>query len=298
MKRQVKAILLVSIFGTVLVGWQAHAADPTTADCLDASESSLALRDRHKLRNARTQLLVCSAASCPGDIRDECIRRVAEINAGMPTIVFEVKDAAGNDLSAVKATMDGEPLAERLEGTALSIDPGDHTFTFDTAGQLRVQKKFVIREGEKDRRERILFGPPTAVTPDPVPTPHPIGIQSANTPQPTARGHLSTQKGLALATAGLGVVGLGLGIGFGIASLSKHGDAVQACSGPCANQHGVDLWNEARSAGDASTIGFIFGAAGLAGGAALWFTSKPESERSPNAQVGFGLGAIQLKGVW
>ena len=125
------------------------------------------MRNHHKLRDARAQLLICSAASCPGDVRDECIRRVGEVNVAMPTIVFEPKDAASSDLSAVKVTMDGAPLAERLEGTALSIDPGEHTFTFDTPGQPPIQKQFVIREGEKDRRERITFGAAVAAVAPP-----------------------------------------------------------------------------------------------------------------------------------
>jgi hypothetical protein len=51
------------------------------------------------------------------------LRRVDEINAAIPTVIFEAKDGAGGDLSAVRVTMDGEVLAERLEGTALSINP-------------------------------------------------------------------------------------------------------------------------------------------------------------------------------
>jgi hypothetical protein len=78
----------------------AEAADPTTADCLSASESSLSLRNQHKLREARAALLICSAASCPGDVRAECTRRVSEVNAAIPTIVFEAKDSSGGTISA------------------------------------------------------------------------------------------------------------------------------------------------------------------------------------------------------
>jgi hypothetical protein len=118
----------------------ARAADPTTADCLSASETSLALRNQHQLRAARAQLLVCAHASCPADVRKECTRRVSDINAAMPTVVFEAKDTSGNDISAVKVSIDGQPLVERLEGTALSIDPGEHSFTFEAPGQPTVHK--------------------------------------------------------------------------------------------------------------------------------------------------------------
>jgi hypothetical protein len=73
----------------------------------------------------------------------------------MPTIVFEVKDASGNELTAVRVTIDGELLASHLEGTAISLDPGEHTFAFAAEGQPKVEKKLVVHEGEKERHEVI-----------------------------------------------------------------------------------------------------------------------------------------------
>ncbi len=141
-----------------LIAPEVHAADPTMADCLGASESSLKLRKDHHLREARQQLLVCAALTCPAEVRAECGRRVDALNAAIPTLVFEAKDAAGNDLSEVKVTMDGKPLADRLEGTAISLDPGSHQFHFEAAGFAAVDKSYVLREGEKDRRERVRLG--------------------------------------------------------------------------------------------------------------------------------------------
>jgi hypothetical protein len=106
-----------------LVALPSHAADPTMADCLTASETSIKLRGGHHLRDARQQLLVCAALTCPAEVRSECERRVVAVNAAIPTLVFEAKDAAGNDLSAVTVTMDAKPLVDRLEGTAISLDP-------------------------------------------------------------------------------------------------------------------------------------------------------------------------------
>ena len=150
MKLSSQLLIIAALASAAVAARPARAADPTTADCLAATESSLALRNEHKLREARAQLLICSAASCPADMRDECTRRVGEVNAAIPTIVFAVKDAAGNDLVAVRVTMDGQPIAERLEGTALSIDPGAHTFTFETTGQA--QHPEAVRDPR--RRER------------------------------------------------------------------------------------------------------------------------------------------------
>jgi hypothetical protein len=227
------------------------------------------------------------------------------VNAAIPTIVFEAKDAGGDDLVAVKVTMDGQPIADRLEGTALSIDPGAHTFTFESAGKTTVQKQFVIREGEKDRRERIAFGGPSVATvPEPTPGAASILASSPAAPAPSdgASGRLGARRILALVAAGVGVVGLGVGVGFGIDSKLKHDDAHNACPEPtCADRTGVDLWNQAVSAGNVSTVAFIVGAAGLAGGAALWFTAphrSGESAETAGTQVGLGPGMLQLKGVW
>ncbi len=133
------------------------AARPKTVECLDASEGSLTLGDVHKLRAERSLLLVCAAVGCPTDIRKECAARVAEVSDQIPTIIFAAKDASGGDLSAVKVTMDGELLAERLDGTALATDPGEHRFRFEMAGQPPLEKKLVMHEGEKDRREVIVL---------------------------------------------------------------------------------------------------------------------------------------------
>ncbi|MFI5387803.1 MAG: hypothetical protein ACHQ50_16970, partial [Fimbriimonadales bacterium] len=160
--RGIGAIPLIALAVT-LVAPVTRAADPTTADCLSASNTSIKLRTDHSLREARQQLLVCAARTCPSDISAECEHRLVAVNAAIPTLVFEVKDAGGNDLPAVSVMMDGKPLTERLEGTAISLDPGAHSFHFETAGQAPVDKMFVLHEGEKDRRERIVFGIGTTV---------------------------------------------------------------------------------------------------------------------------------------
>ena len=232
---------------------------------------------------------------------------MGEIKTAMPTIVFEFKDGAGNDLDDVKVTVDGQLGGNRLGGAALAADPGEHTFVFETAGQPAVKKRYVLREGEKDRRERVTFGSTVAAVPaaaEAAPQP-PASIiaqsPGAAPPASDSSGGLGTQRIVAIVVAGVGVVGLGVGIGYGLDSLSKHNSAKGACpDNPCSTMTGVNLWSDAVSAGNYSTAGFIVGAVGLAGGAALWFTGKHtgEAAEKPGTQVGLGLGSFQLKGVW
>ena len=155
------------VSAVLAVAWpqRAHAAAPTIEDCLTASEGSIALRKQHRLHEARARLLVCSDAACPGDIRDECVRQVGEINVAMPTIILEAKSTSDSDLTQVRVTMDGHVLANRLDGTAIALDPGEHAFTFETAGQPAVTQSFVVREGQKNRLVSVRLGPEKAVVP-------------------------------------------------------------------------------------------------------------------------------------
>src|SRR5476651_2121227 len=112
----------------------AVAADPTKDQCIDANETSQAMRKAEKLRDAEQRLLVCVAASCPGPVRDDCAQRLTEVRSVTPTIVFVVKDDADQDLGAVRVTMDGAPLVDKLDGTAIALNPGQHHFVFEAEG--------------------------------------------------------------------------------------------------------------------------------------------------------------------
>ena len=299
MKAPAIAIVFVGI-GVTLLGPidQAVAADPTIGECLSANDKSISLRNEHKLLAARAQLLTCAAASCPADIRKECTRRIDVVNASIPAVVFEAKDGSGNDLTAVTVKIDGELLTEKLEGVALSTDPGAHTFTFEVPGQPVVSKQLVIREGQKDRREVVQFGrapqdsAPTASSSVTMAGPSQGPAKSAEAPNEGSGG----QRVAAYVAGGIGVVGLAVGAIFGLQAMSKHSEASNACPAACADQNGVKLWDDARAAGNVSTIGFIVGGIGIAGGAVLFFTSKPSS--SSSVQVGAGPTSVRLRGTF
>jgi hypothetical protein len=204
----------------------------------------------------------------------------------IPTIVFKATDSVGNDLIAVKVTMDGELLAERLEGTALSVDPGAHSFVFETAGSAPLQETFSIGAGQKDRLETIKFDASL-----------PTGAGEVSDTE--VRPGLGTQKILAIVAEGIGVVGLTVGSVFGAVALSKRDDAQNACPHLCADANGVSKWSDAKSAGNVSTAAFVAGGLALAAGAVLWFTARnAPSTASPTAAVGIGPASLQVKGSW
>src|SRR5258708_22833506 len=81
---------------------RADAANPTTAECLSAADSSLQLRGEHKLLAARAQVLICASTSCPAAIQTVCLARVDQTDAALPTLVFASQAAAANDLPTAR----------------------------------------------------------------------------------------------------------------------------------------------------------------------------------------------------
>ncbi len=267
-------------------------ADPTMTECISANEVAIKLRVDHKLRQARDQALVCAATSCPGEVRDACKKRVSELNAAIPSLVFEAKDSNGDDVSAVAVTMDGQPFAARLDGTAIPIDPGDHTFSFAAAGHANVEKHLVIYEGDRGRRERIQLGngpaspPPVAPTPLALPATPPESRPSAGS---TAPG-LGTQKVVGLTLGVVGIAGVGVGSAFGLLTISAWSSAKSACgSGGTSSCTGDPSTvssdrSTAQKDGTVSTVAFIAGGALVATGLVVFLTGS-HRESSPAATV-------------
>ena len=300
MTRTGNVIVATCVVAAAFGARRARAADPTTADCLRASESSLALRRQHRLLDARAELLICSSPSCPADVRAECVRRVADGNNAIPTIVFEAKDVDGNDLSVVKVTMDGKVLAEQLEGTPLSIDPGVHAFTFQTSGRPVVHKQFVIREGEKDRRERIAFAAiPTAIRTAPI---APVAAEPRTSISESSSSDWGTRKkvGLALGVAALG--GLATGVTFGLIYDSRAGAFNDSGCGTSVPENGPPGCQARRDSVRSAEYVFVAGyasAAVLGGlGAYLFFTAPTEgASKADLASRAFSLRCLPVGGT-
>jgi hypothetical protein len=125
--------------------------------CVRASDDAQTLRIDGKLRAAREQFLVCADASCPTIVRSACTQWLTEVEASLPTIVPAARDPNGNDLPNVRLFLDGQPLADHLDGRPLAVDPGTHVLRFVAADATVVEQSVVIREGEKGRPITVGF---------------------------------------------------------------------------------------------------------------------------------------------
>src|SRR6185503_18813525 len=101
-------------------------------ECIAHNEKSIQLRVDHKLQESREELLQCARPGCPGEIRSECERRLATVNAELPTVVVSAKDPSGADLIDVRVTIDGTRAVDKLDGAPITLDPGAHVFRFET----------------------------------------------------------------------------------------------------------------------------------------------------------------------
>ncbi len=250
-------------------------APPARADeaaCIAATEDALTLRQQGKLRDALKKLAVCAEATCSSEVKTECTQRIAAIDAAMPSLVLGAKDGSGNDLYDVRVSMDGAPLTGSLDGRPIALDPGEHTFTFETAGNAPVEKTLVLREGEKDRHESVVIGSPPP--PSPAVTP---ALASLPPPAPTPT-PWGPQKTLAVVSGAVGAVGVGLGVWFGAFAASAQSKEKSDCSATtCGNRaQAVEDYDTAKKDATGSTIAFIAGGALLAAGGVLWFTAPKD----------------------
>lgn len=145
------------------------------ATCVTAAEGGQLERYNGKLRAARAAFVACANEECPGPIRADCARWLAEVDASLPTVVIRGRWEDGRDANGARVSLDQRPVEERGDGLAVPVDPGPHVFRFELAGARPVEASYVIREGEKNRPLEVVFAPATrasaAAAPD-VAVPH------------------------------------------------------------------------------------------------------------------------------
>lgn len=204
-------------FALITAAW-APAALADNDKCYASYETAQELRNKGELVAARDELKVCADPSCPAAVTGDCGPWLAAVEASIPTVTFVVKDEKGGDLEDVTVKMDGKEIVNRLDGKAVPLNPGVHTFTFTSNGRLTEEKKVTVHEGEKARTIDVTLNP-TGGSGD--------GPKAG---EGTKRKNLAAPFGV---TVGLGVVGLGLWGVFGGLGLAEKSDAETTCAPNC-----------------------------------------------------------------
>src|SRR5262249_17676788 len=138
-----------ALVATALMSGSAEAADKNS--CITAANEGQDGRAAGKLVLAHDRFVACSRAECPAIIRKSCAGWLDEVNASLPTIVLGARDSRGQDVLDVRVFLDDTRLAEKLDGTGVSLDPGSHRLRFERESSPPVEIDLVAREGEKNR---------------------------------------------------------------------------------------------------------------------------------------------------
>jgi hypothetical protein len=145
---------LASVLLSLVFLGEARGAPPSPdlAACSAAFSAAPDLAKSGKLLAARARLTLCAADPCPGSMRALCAEDLRHLQEQIPTVVFAAKGAHGEDLIEVHVTENGNRIAEKLDGVAVELDPGAHTFHFADAKSGRsTDQTILVREGERAR---------------------------------------------------------------------------------------------------------------------------------------------------
>jgi hypothetical protein len=197
-------------------------------------------------------------------------------------------------------------LAERLEGTAISIDPGEHEFVFETAGQPALKKRLLIQEAQKDRRESVVFGSAAAPAAGASqPQPESKTSDNSTTTVGTVPSADSTRRTIGFAAGGVGVLCLGLAIYEQATALGRASDSRSAAANPdvAVQATAAPIHDQAGRAQTYAIASGLLGTAAVATG--LYFVLSPTHPHTDKAstldllpQLGMRGGGLALQGAW
>lgn len=259
---------------TALVICASLATDSAFADdvqgCIEAHELAQVARKEGRLLEARDKLLTCAHDSCPSVLRRDCGPWLTEVTSSLPTVVVLAKGPDGSDLLDVRVSFDGKQIAASLDGRAIEVDPGVHTFRFETDGQEPVERKVVIREGVKNHELTVRFGGAAA---------EPASPSSVGSGPDTDMEATRPVPVVVYVLGGLGVVSLATSVYFQAGGLSKRSDLDDRGCKPYCPVDDVDAAKRDILIGD---IALGVGIASL-GAATYFYLSRPSvSEQTAN----------------
>lgn len=224
----------------------AFAAPNPKAACLAAHEDAQSLRTNKKPHAAKDKFIACAKSECPVVVRKECTDQIQEMDKVAPTVTLEALDDKGMSDATVKVTLDGQVIASKLDGSAVDVEPGDHTFVFERASDgKKLEQKVLVSEGEKDRKITADFQ--TLLPPKPT-APPPAPVEKKQVPI------------YAYVAAGVGVAGLLSFTAFSIIGRGKENDLANSCKPNCTDSQ-VSPVKRDYAIGDISLIVGVIGVA-------------------------------------
>jgi hypothetical protein len=217
------------ILGGVAIALTSTSTSIATADtgqCVASSEHAQNFRDEGKLVAARAELLVCAAEACPTVIRKDCADWLVDVDARLPSIILDARDAGGHDVAAVRVSLDGVLLVARIDGKAIPVDPGEHTLRFTPEQGAPVEQRLVVRERDKGRLVRVVLPSADPASAPPASAPPPVK-KEAEPPAVPAERRIPL---VSYVLGGVSLVGVAGFVYFWLSAVSEAKDLQQTCA--------------------------------------------------------------------
>jgi len=264
--------VVLVVAGVVLGARPAYAQQvhANAARCVRTAEEGQRARAAGQLRDARDRFYACASDACPVVVRQDCGTWASEVTALVPTIVVDARDVNGRDVADVIVRVDGEVIANKLDGKTLSVDPGPHTLTFERIGFEPVSEKAIIKEGMKARAFVVSFDVPRSLP----------ATTDQSTPAIASGSHtvwpwLVVGGGVAIATVGVILLATAPPEQ---SCLGSDGACIAAQDGDLTARRDHQVWG-----GVTLGVGVLVAAGGL-----LWHVFEPTGQRRANVASTFG----------
>jgi serine/threonine-protein kinase len=213
----------------------------------------------------------------------EAGRRADKLEGSLAKITIQVGPRSKTDGTEIKR--DGETLDPAVWGTAIIVDPGEHTIIAEAPNTKPWKTTVSVGKGGK-RWVVVPTLEPVAVAPTPVPAPEtitqpaPAPAVVVEKPRPVTVTHTwSTTRGIgvALGVAGLGAIGGGIYYGNRSKDLEERSNAI-CPDRECSDSEGLRLNDDAQTAAKRANLFFVGGGVAVAAATVLWFVGKPDAE--------------------
>lgn len=160
---------VIAAFSVAVFSSSASRADPVSSAtsglemaelCASAAERAQEFRASHRLNEAVAELRACAQSGCPKVIQADCVSWSREVDALMPTLSMRAVDSRGRDVIDVAVRIDGTKIADSLDGTSLSLDPGPHVIRLEARGGSIYEESVLVTEAQKGRVLTARFAEP------------------------------------------------------------------------------------------------------------------------------------------
>ena len=121
------------------------------ARCQAAYQLGQKKAEAGRLVEASRLFASCADLACGDEIWQSCVEENGELHAALPSIIPFAVDEEGTARADVEVILDGHPIARRLRGVAIPVDPGPHELAFRIASRVFATETITAAQGERSR---------------------------------------------------------------------------------------------------------------------------------------------------